>query len=163
MIEKFLFKARKLTESFTLLMIAVMSIIICIQVIARYIFNYTPPWIQPLSLLLMVWIGFIGIAVGFQDDSHIKINLFVDKMPKKFQKWVITSQRLLAFLFGLFMLIEGSKFSYSMKDSYIPGINTPSAILYVVVPIAGLLTILYLFFEFFGKWEGIADEGEGEE
>lgn len=163
MIEKFLLKTRKLTESFTLIMIAVMSIIICIQVVARYIFNYTPPWIQPLSLLLMVWIGFMGIAVGFQDDSHIKITLFVDKMPKRLQKWVIKSQRLLAFLFGLFMLIEGSKFSYSMKNSFIPGINTPSAILYVVVPIAGLLTILYLFFEFFGKWEGIADEGEGEE
>jgi TRAP-type transport system small permease protein len=162
-IEKFLFKARKLTESFTLLMIAVMSIIICIQVVARYIFNYTPPWIQPLSLLLMVWIGFIGIAVGIQDDSHIKINLFVGKMPKSLQKWVVKLQRLLAFLFGLFMFIEGSKFSYSMKDSFIPGINTPSAVLYVVVPIAGLLTILYLFFEFFGKWEGIADEGEGEE
>lgn len=163
MVENTLIKARKITEYFVLIMIVLMTVIICYQVISRFVFNYTPTWIQPLSLLLMVWIGFIGLAVGIQDNSHIKINLFVSKMPAKVQKIVEGIQRILALLFGIFMLIEGSRFSYNMKDSYISGINTPSAILYVVVPIAGLLVIIYLLFEFLGKWKAIEEEEDGEE
>jgi TRAP-type transport system small permease protein len=162
-VEKTLIKARKITEYIVLTMIVLMTVIICYQVLSRFVFNYTPPWIQPLSLLLMVWIGFIGLAIGIQDNSHININLFVAKMPRKLQKIVEAVQRILAFLFGIFMIIEGSRFSYSMKDSYISGINTPSAILYVVVPIAGLLVIIYLLFEFFGKWKGMNEEEDGEE
>lgn len=163
MVEKTLVKARKITEFFVLTMIVIMTVIICYQVLSRFGFNYTPPWIQPLSLLLMVWIGFIGLAIGIQDNSHIRINLFVSKLPAKAQKAVEGVQRILAFLFGLFMLIEGSKFSYNMKDSYISGINTSSAILYVVVPLAGLLVIIYLIFELLGKWKGMDEEVEGEE
>ncbi len=158
MVEKALIKARKITESLVLAMIAIMTLIICYQVVSRFAFNYTPPWIQPLSLLLMVWIGFIGLAIGIQDNTHIKINLFVSKMPERLQKVIRALQRILAFVFGVFMLIEGSKFSYSMKDSSISGINTPSAVLYVVVPIAGLLVTIYLLFECFGKWKAIGDE-----
>ena|SRR5690606_39276238 len=144
-------------------MIVLMTLIISYQVLSRFGLNYTPTWIQPLSLLLMVWIGFIGIAIGIQDNSHIKINLFVSKMPKKVQVVLNYVQRLLAILFGFFMLIEGSKFSLSMMNSQISGLGVPSAILYGVVPVAGLLVIVYLVFEFFGKWVGILDESEVEE
>lgn len=163
MAKKILLTVRKFTESFVLSMIVLMTLIISYQVISRFVLNTTPAWIQPLSLLLMVWIGFLGIAIGIQDNSHIKINIFVEKMPEKIQKGLNLVQRLLAILFGLFMVIEGGKFSLSMLSSNIPGIKVPSATLYVVVPLAGLLIIIYLLFELFGKWEGLNDESEEEQ
>ncbi|WP_080843916.1 TRAP transporter small permease [Cytobacillus gottheilii] len=162
MTAKMLLHIRKLTESFVLLMIVLMTMIISYQVISRFVFNTTPPWIQPLSLLLMVWIGFIGIAIGIQDNSHIKINLFVEKMPKKIQTLLNYTQRVLAVLFGLFMVIEGGKFSLSMLSSSIPGLKVPSAVLYIAVPLAGLLIIVYLICEFLGKWESLSEESEVE-
>lgn len=162
MIENTLLKIRKVIEYFIFFMIAFMTIIICYQVISRFVFNYTPTWIQPLSLLLLVWIGFIGVAIGIQDNSHIQINLFLSKMPETIQKLLQILQRLLAILFGLFMIIEGGKFSYSMKDSLISGLGMPSAVVYAVVPLTGLLVIIYLLFEFLGKWKGMDEESEGE-
>lgn len=158
-----LLKFRKLAEYGVLLMIVVMTVIISYQVISRFGFNYTPAWIQPLSLILMVWIGFLGIAFGIQDNSHIKIDLFVSRMPKKLQVATNLIQRILAILFGFFMLFEGSKFTASMMNSQIPGLGAPSALLYGVVPIAGLLVIVYLIFEFFGKWQGMPEETEVDE
>jgi TRAP-type transport system small permease protein len=162
MINRALLTLRKTTESFVLLMIVIMTVIISYQVISRFGLNYTPTWIQPMSLLLMVWIGFLGIAIGFQDNSHIRITLFEEKMPKKLQRVMTVLQRLLAILFGFFMLIEGSKFSYKMLDSSIPGIGVPSAFLYVVVPAAGALIIIYLLSEFLGLWQGVKEESEVE-
>lgn len=160
---KILISIRKITESFVLIMIGLMAIIISYQVISRFGFNYTPTWIQPMSLLLMVWIGFLGIAIGFQDHSHIRITIFEDKLPAKLKSGLHVVQRLLAIVFGLFMFIEGSKFSYEMLGSSIPGIGIPSAVLYVVVPVAGALIILYLLFEFVGVWKGYTEENGVEE
>src|SRR5699024_3874949 len=102
MIEKTLLQLRRIVEYLIYIMIATMSIIIGIQVFSRFFLNYTPPWIQPLSLLLMVWVGFIGIAVGIQDKEHIKLNLFVSLMPLKIQKTLEKIQRVFAFAFGVF-------------------------------------------------------------
>ncbi|MDQ0482464.1 TRAP transporter small permease [Guptibacillus hwajinpoensis] len=154
---------RKITEAFVLVMIGLMAVIISYQVISRFGFNYTPTWIQPMSLLLMVWIGFLGIAIGFQDHSHIRITIFEDQLPVKIKRGLHILQRLLAIVFGLFMFIEGSKFAYDMLGSSIPGIGIPSAVLYVVVPAAGALIITYLLFEFMGVWKGYTDESEVEE
>lgn len=141
-------------------MIVIMTVIIGYQVFSRFVLNFTPPWIQPLSLLLMVWIGFIGIAIGIQDNTHIKINLFVSMMPDKVQKVLIYMQRVLAILFGFFMLVQGLIFSYDMKDSTMSGLSMPSAVLYASIPISGLLVVLYLLFEFSGKWKGPNHENE---
>lgn len=163
MINKALLTLRKITESFVLLMLVVMTLIISYQVISRFGLNYTPTWIQPISLLLMVWIGFLGISIGFQDHSHIRITIFENKLPRKLQRTLNVFQRLLAIVFGFFMLIEGSKFSYKMLDSSIPGIGVPSALLYVVVPASGALIIIYLLSEFLGFWNGAKEESEVEE
>jgi len=162
-IENILLKTRKMTEYVVFSMIIIMTLIICYQVFSRFVLNYTPTWIQPLSLLLMVWIGFIGVAIGIQDNSHIQINLVVSKFPKTIQIILRKLQRFLALVFGLFMLVEGIKFSYNMKDSYISGLSLPSAVLYAVVPLSGLLVFVYLLFEFTGKWHGVEEEGVGEE
>jgi TRAP-type transport system small permease protein len=83
-------------------------------------------------------------------------------MPRKLQRVLNVLQRLLAILFGFFMLIEGSKFSYKMLESNIPGIGVPSALLYVVVPASGALVIIYLVSEFLGFWQGVKEESEVE-
>ncbi|WP_413306615.1 TRAP transporter small permease [Bacillus sp. 1P10SD] len=159
--ENLLAKLRKITEYLVYIMLSVMTIIICYQVFSRFVLNVTPPWIQELSLLLMVWIGFLGIAVGLQDNSHIQINLFINALPEKAKVWIGKLHRVSAILFGLFMVIQGGQFAYDMRTSTISGLNMPSAVLYYSVPVSGGLIILYLVFELFGKWHPVIDESEG--
>lgn len=161
--EKLLHKLRKIIEYLVYVMLSVMTIIICYQVFSRFFLNVTPPWIQELSLLLMVWVGFIGIATGLQDNSHIQINLFVNLLPDKAKLWITKIHRVVTILFGLFMVIQGGQFAYDMRTSYISGLNIPSAVLYYSVPISGVLIVLYLTLELFGKWHPIVDELEGDE
>lgn len=159
MIEKILLQLRRVVEYLIYIMIASMSIIIGAQVFFRFFLNHTPPWIQPLSLLLMVWIGFIGIAIGIQDKGHIKLNLFVSLMPVKLQKILEKIQRIFALAFGIFMLVEGFIFAKSMDNSQISGLGgVSSSVLYASVPVAGFLVVVYLLFEFLGKWRNKEDE-----
>ncbi|MFD2829999.1 TRAP transporter small permease [Corticicoccus populi] len=141
-------KIKKGIEVIVCAFLIIMTVIIFYQVISRFGFNYTPPWIQPLSLMLMVWIGFIGIAVGIVDNSHIRVNLLVEKMPQKIQGLLILFQRILAILFGFFMLFEGYRFSSDMQNATISGLNVSSAVLYASMPVAGVVIVIYLIIEF---------------
>ena len=153
MIEGYLRRFRDITAYFSYLMIAIMTVIICYQVFSRLILGSTPAWIQEASLLLLVWIGFIGIAFGIQDNSHIQINMLVSKLPAKMQKILYGFQRLLALAFGVLMLFEGGKFAYDMRNSIISGLGLPSSFIYISVPVGAFIIIVYVIFEFFGKWD----------
>lgn len=161
--ENMLLKLRKVVEFLVYIMLIVMTVIICYQVFSRFVLNVTPPWIQELSLLLMVWIGFLGIAVGIQDNSHIQINLFMKALPEKGKWFLAKFHRVLAILFGLFMVVQGGQFAYDMRTSMISGLNVPSAVLYYSVPVSGVLIVLYLLLELVGKWHPVVDDVEGDE
>lgn len=161
MLNRFLLWLRKLVEYTAYVMILLMTIIICWQVISRYFLGVTPAWVLELSLLLFIWIGFLGIAVGIQDNSHIQINLLVKKLPPMLQKLLYYFQRILAFGLSLFLLVEGWKFASHMKDSHIPSLGVSAALTYIVLPISGILVIIYLLAEFAGKWRATS-ESEGD-
>jgi TRAP-type C4-dicarboxylate transport system permease small subunit len=151
---------RKFVEYIVYTLLVLMTVVICWQVFSRFVLGVTPSWIQELSLLLMVWLGFLGIALGFQDHSHIKITLLENRMPLKMKRVVQLFHRLLAMLFGLFMVMEGTKFANSMSTSYIPGLKIPSAVLYFAVPISGILIVIYIIAEILGMWRPVVNEGE---
>lgn len=151
---------RKVVEYFAYVMILLMTLIICWQVFSRFVLGVTPAWILELSLLLFVWIGFLGIAIGIQDNSHIQITLFIKKLPPKLRKLVYYVQRILAMILSMFLTIEGWKFADSMKNSQIPGLQISSAWTYLILPISGILVIIYLLAEFAGKWKAVSESEE---
>ena len=50
------------------------AIIIFVQVLLRYFWNYTPDWSEELSRYLIVWTIFIGTAVGVRSNIHIGVD-----------------------------------------------------------------------------------------
>lgn len=163
MINSILLKIRKGVETVVHFILVVMTVIICWQVVSRFFFGVTPAWIQELSLLLLVWAGFLGIAIGIQDNTHIYISLFVNKLPQKVQKALALFNRLLTIAFGLFMTYEGAKFAGNMASSTISGLRVPSAAIYMAVPAAGVLVVVYLLAELFGQWKPLEENENGGE
>jgi TRAP-type C4-dicarboxylate transport system permease small subunit len=58
------------------------AVIICGQVVSRYVFNYTPSWSEELSRYLVVWTIFIGTAVGVRKNIHIGVDAFIRLAPR---------------------------------------------------------------------------------
>lgn len=161
--ERLLLAIRKLIEYVVYAILIAMVLVICWQVFTRFALGRAPSWSQELSLLLMVWGGFLSIALGFQDKSHISIGMLVNKLPATAQKVIQLVNRLLAFLFGMFMLYQGGGFAKQMGASFIPGLKVPSSVLYFSVPVTGVIIAVYMLAEIFGKWSTISEEMGAEE
>lgn len=85
----------------------VMTIVIPIGIFSRYVLNRGESWPEPIAILCMVTFSFVGAAVSYRANSHIAVNMLIDRIPP-------AMQRLCAKLVDLLMLaISGMMFWYS--------------------------------------------------
>ena len=55
-------------------LMSVMTLIIFIQVVARYVFQNSLSWSEELARYIFIWLVYLGISYGCQMRKHIKID-----------------------------------------------------------------------------------------
>ena len=63
--------------------LAVMTAITFMQVIARYVFNFSFVWALELVTYLFAWLIFLGAAYGVRMGSHIGVDAFVQTLGRR--------------------------------------------------------------------------------
>lgn len=148
--KRFYTSINRLTEWAGSLMLVAMVIIVFGQVVTRYFFKYTAPWSEEVALLLMVWFGFLGMALGVADKVHLNIDIATEWMPAAAKRVLNGFARLVVFAMGLFMTWEGWKLVQVTHQSTMAGTKLPSSVLYFVIPLSGALMMLHTVLQMFG-------------
>ena len=163
-VKRWLSRADTLFEYLGLGFLAIMILIVSWQVFSRYVLNTTPFWSEEITLILMVWVGFIGIAVGFRERLHISIEVLVRRFPESLQAWIEKSILVLILAFGLYLLVQGWQFTRLANLSTLPSTQLPSSVLYAIMPVAGLMISVYAVLNLFGvqtqKHQALTGEDE---
>lgn len=136
---RLLFKA---LEWFAMLCMVAMTIIVFIDVILRYIFRQGFPWTQEVATLMLVWFSLIGMAIGVLEKIHISIETFTAKLPSKAIRVLESIDHILIAVFGGTMVYFGLVIMNATRLSTMPATKLPSAVLYVILPLSGLLVLL---------------------
>ena len=136
---RLLFKA---LEWFAMLCMVAMTIIVFIDVILRYIFRQGFPWTQEVATLMLVWFSLIGMAIGVLEKIHISIEMFTAKLPSKAIRVLESIDHILIAVFGGTMVYFGLVIMNATRLSTMPATKLPSAVLYVILPLSGLLVLL---------------------
>lgn len=69
-------------------MFLVMTVIIALNVVTRFLFNFTLSWGEQLARLLLVWTSFAGISWAGMINAHMRVtalSLAFKKNPKIFE------------------------------------------------------------------------------
>lgn len=120
-------------------MMIAMVLIVFVQVICRYVFSFSIRWSEEVPLILMVWFGFISMAIGVKKRLHISIELFFNMFPEKVQKVILKVVDLLVTFFGLCMVYYGFKLAMFTMTSTLAATKLPTGWLYMAIPVSGLL------------------------
>jgi TRAP-type C4-dicarboxylate transport system permease small subunit len=103
--------------------LVVMTVIFGWLVFGRYVLNATPTWVEQVSLLLVVYIGFLGASVGVHRKTHLGVSVFREMSPEPLRRiFDFLSYSLLAG-FGLIMVIYGYKLTIFKWSADIPLLN----------------------------------------
>lgn len=137
-------------ETLTLAGLAVMILIVTFQVFTRKVFSYVFHGSEEITMLLLVWFSFLGIAFGFREKLHLGIDSFTAKLPKPFNAVLDKIIEAAIFLFGVYLLYYGWSFTVLMSESELPATGWPNSLLYLVMPITGGLTCIYAFLQLIG-------------
>jgi TRAP-type C4-dicarboxylate transport system permease small subunit len=139
----------KFVEELSKIMLLTMIVIVCFQVFARKIFSYTPTWSLDITIFLLIWFSFLGIAMGFRERIHLaftsidfseKTNYFIEKIIPIFE-----------IIFALILIIYGSKLMLNDFGQTIPTMgDLPIAYRTLAIPVSGVLILFYGVFQFFG-------------
>ncbi|WP_396589455.1 TRAP transporter small permease [Allomuricauda sp. R78024] len=125
---------------------AVMVINVLYQVFSRYVLGNPSSFTDELARYLMIWLGILGAAYVSGRNMHVSINVLPSKFDEKTQKKLKQLVSLLIVLFCIFALVIGGirlVYMTYVLEQYSPALRLPLAVVYLVIPISGLLIIFY--------------------
>jgi TRAP-type transport system small permease protein len=132
------------------ILLTMMTIVLFIQVLGRYITQSGLPWTEELSKYGMIWMVFIGAAVATKDASHIKVSLLEEKFPS-FSKWLIPIQNLISLIFLAIIVKYGWDALSILSAQKSPNLLLPMSIFYFAIPLASAIMIVHLLVQLKGK------------
>ena len=148
--KKALLAVDSFVESFCLLSMLLMVLIVSLQVITRKFFNFVFFWSEEVTLLLLAWFAFMGIAIGCRENLHLSMDVLDNLSYKGFLKALDKLIEASTFVFGVYLIIYGWEFTSLMSESTLPATKLPNSVLYVVMPLTGVMVCAYSLLQLVG-------------
>lgn len=130
----------------------ILLVTVTLQVLGRYV-PFIPRWLWPLEVAnwAMIWMVFVGASLGVKEAKHFNVDLFMGKTPPR---PVYILLKIIYYVFVGFVTLTFILFGYDflvkwamIQTSEILMINL--GFLYVSVPVAGFLWLLFLIEDFY--------------
>lgn len=125
---------------------ALMVINVLWQVFTRYVVGTPSSFTDELARYLMIWVGVLGAAYVSGKNMHVAIDVLPTKSSKSTQKKLKRLVNVIISIFALVaMVIGGIRLVYIsyLLGQQSPALQIPLAVVYMVIPISGLLIIYY--------------------
>jgi len=125
-------------------MLIIMSIVVFVQVIFRFVLKSSLPWSEELCRYLLVYVSFLGGAYGVKTGAHLGVEAVTLMMPKKMRKVVeiivlLLGMALCGILLKLGIDIVAKQFQ---RMQYSPAMRIPMAYAYMAIPIGMVFFII---------------------
>ncbi|QJT08739.1 TRAP transporter small permease [Oceanidesulfovibrio marinus] len=143
--EKLLKFVRAVLFYISVIAMGAMLAIIFYQVITRYVFNFSPDWSEELARMLFVWVVFLGSALIMGEEGHLAVQI----LPRKFEgtafgDFLQICINVCSYIFIGLLIVQGTKMTRTMSFQTSPGLGLSMSFVYFVMPLSGLLMLLYL-------------------
>lgn len=125
---------------------AVMVINVLWQVFSRYLVGTPSSFTDELARYLMIWVGVLGAAYVSGRNMHVAIDVIPSRSTEKTRRKLGSIVNTLIILFAFFALVVGGSrlvyISYTLGQKS-PALQIPLALVYLVIPLSGILIIYY--------------------
>jgi TRAP-type C4-dicarboxylate transport system permease small subunit len=123
---------------------AVMSVIVMLQIIFRFVIYIPLPWSEELARYLMIWTGMVGSFVALREGRHIGVTLVVDRLPPRVAAGVAVFVQVLTILFLVILAKQGLALALINLNQLSPAMRIPMFFPYLAVPVGAALMIIEL-------------------
>ena len=116
----------------------------CWQVFTRYVLQNPSSWSEELVSYLFAWMALLGASIVVGERGHMNIPLLVEKSGMKARKALCILAEVIALLFAAIILVYGGVQITSLAMGQMTSsLGVPIGVFYIVLPLSGVLNVLY--------------------
>jgi TRAP-type C4-dicarboxylate transport system, small permease component len=141
----------KALEGFAGLLLLVLTLMIFINVVLRYGFNSGITVTEELGRYLFVWLVFSGAILAAGKDQHVRVDMFVRKLPRIPQTLVACICDLIMIYCCYLIVSGGYRATLRSMNEILAVSKLPVGWLYLSGTLAGFFIGLILVVRLFGR------------
>ena len=112
-----------LEETILLILLVLMTAIMGVQIVSRYVFQNSLTWSEELVRYMFVWSAFLGVPFCIKHGLSIKVDQFRNLFPIPLQKVLMYIDKIIIFLLFLVLFI----YSFTVvRATYLSGQTSPA-------------------------------------
>jgi len=136
-------------------LVAIMTVVTILQVFFRFVIKGSLPWSEELSRYLMVWVTFVGSAIGVKRSAHAGISIVIGLLPKKVQQFAKYIRILIVVIFCLVVMYVSFNIVQMqfLRNQISPAMRIPMWWAYAAIPVGTFLMAVRFIQSLFVKNE----------
>lgn len=146
---KMLDKLNKLIFFILVGIVSIMMVVGGMQVFWRYVLKDSLYWSEEVMRYMNVWTIFLGISIGIPRNSHVAIDAIIRTFKGRAKFIATMTVHMFSLLFFIALFGVGIKFTLYNMGQYSAAIRLPMSMVYIALPVGGLIAILFTIGEIF--------------
>ena len=139
-----------LEEYMVVILTSIMTILLFLQVLFRFVLNLPLAWVEEISLYSMVWLCYFGCSLAIKKREHLKMEIITNFLRPKAKKVFDLISLVLFFAFAVFVLYHVTLLTADtlQRGQVTAVLEIPKWIPYAGVPVAFLLMLIRMIQDF---------------
>lgn len=135
-------------KSLLIIFMSVMFALVFLNVVTRYVFDFSLNWAEELSRYLMIWTAYLGMGIAMLENRHVAIDMLQDRLPAGARKALraVNGAILIASIAALTYL--GFRYSIFAWHHETASLQLSVGLMYLTIPIGSIMFILYMITSF---------------
>lgn len=133
----------KITVNIAGVALVVMTLIVAINSISRYCFNQPLTYVEEIATSMFVWLIFVGASVCYKEKMHIGVEVFVEMLPKRFQKVIGIIVDIILIISNILLIILSGKLTCSAWSKLTPVLRIPYSFIDLAAVVGFALMLIY--------------------
>jgi TRAP-type C4-dicarboxylate transport system permease small subunit len=132
-----------LDEQIGVFFLAAMCILAFLQVVMRYVFNHPLFWVEEVTIMLSIWLVFLGAGVAARRGLHIAIEVI--PLSSRGRSWVAVVIGLMVIFFFILLFIGAVPLMIELRGVRTPALRIPTSWIMLSFPVgAVVITVSYV-------------------
>jgi TRAP-type C4-dicarboxylate transport system permease small subunit len=122
---------------------SVLTILVFLQIVNRFIFKIPMPWTDEFAKYAFVWLAMYGSAKAVREKSHIFIDILELFLKGTFGKICAYAAEITSLIFYIILLAVSVPWTFENMDVTADSAKISMGFFYTCVPISAFLMILF--------------------
>lgn len=123
------------------------------EVFFRYVLGNSLGWSEELVRYFLVWISFLGTYLAVKEDKNLEIKIIFNRLPLQIRKPLKYSADFFIIIFFIVFTYIGIQYANRFFWDLSPAIEIPMGIIYLSMPISGILIVVQTGLNIFKQLE----------